>query len=417
MKARSILLLTNGHLCRNPRVVKEATTLGEAGHDVTVLGVSNHPASVAVDAVLATSAPFRFLAVDLLPGAGPAAFGRRLALKFWRDLAPRLGRPTIHALGPARALLARARSLPAVLTIAHNEIAHWAGLRLLAEGRRVAADVEDWHSEDLLPQDRAGRPLALLRHIEQRLLRTCHYTTTTSRALASALQEAHGGTRPHVITNSFPLQPAPRIARPSGDGPPSLFWFSQTLGPGRGLEPLVAAWARAARPSRLVLLGEDRSGFAGTLRAAVPSGRQHLLEFLPLVPPEALPELIARHDIGLALEDSSIRSRDLTITNKILQYLNAGLAVVATPTAGQREVLARDSAAGIIIPPADPATAARVLDDLLVDRSALADRQAAARRLAENVYCWEREAPRLLALVATALHPSNPTSPALPPSA
>jgi len=45
---------------------------------------------------------------------------------------------------------------------------------------------------------------------------------------------------------------------------------------------------------------------------------------------------IAEHDIGFAGEMPHCRSRDLTVTNKILQYLLAGLAVVASGTAGQR---------------------------------------------------------------------------------
>jgi hypothetical protein len=52
---------------------------------------------------------------------------------------------------------------------------------------------------------------------------------------------------------------------------------------------------------------------------------------------------------------------------------------------------------------ADSAVAASQLDALLADRVALARRQAAARRAAEECYSWEREAPVLLAAVAAAL--------------
>jgi hypothetical protein len=122
------------------------------------------------------------------------------------------------------------------------------------------------------------------------------------------------------------------------------------------------------------------------------------------VPPEELPALIAQHDVGLALEDAAILNRDLTITNKILQYLNAGLAIVASDTAGQREVLARSPDAGIILSrTADATEHARQLDHLLTDRAALAARKQAARLLAETHYCWEKESPRLLALVEKAL--------------
>jgi glycosyltransferase involved in cell wall biosynthesis len=399
-----ILIITNGHLCRNPRPLKEAVALGRAGYDVTVLAVRNHTASEILDRDLLQDAPFRRASVDMLPSlatGGVTVFRRRLLLWVARQAAAKTGLPTIRALGPAGALLRRARQLPADLTIVHNEVPHWIATRLLGAGRRVAADFEDWHSEDLLPAERAHRPLRLLRQMEQTLLTQAVHTTTTSHALAAALQARYGGRRPVVITNSFPLQRDPRSSSP-GD-PPSFFWFSQTLGPGRGLESLLEAWVRTAGTSRLVLLGEPSSGFDEQVRSRLPPERRKRVSFLPPVPPAALPAVIARHDIGLALEQAEIPSRDLTITNKILQYLNAGLAVVASDTAGQREVLARAPDAGLLVNLSDVAVTAAALDRLLSDRTGLLRRQQAARRLAEEVYCWEQEAPRLLSLVAEAV--------------
>lgn len=400
MPAARILIVTNGHLCRNPRVLKEAVSLGEAAYDVTVLGVSNHPPSVPVDAGLLRGAPFRLVAVNTLPGGGPAAFRARLVQRLAREAAAVLAWKTIHALGPAAPVLARLRSFPADLTIVHNEIAHWAGTRVLGE-RRVAADLEDWHSEDLLPSDRRHRPLPLLRDIERTLLHDAAYVTTTSHALAAALHSRYGGRRPEIITNSFPLPPT-LFARTT-EAPPAFFWFSQTLGPGRGLERFLAAWSLTKHPSRVVLLGAGADAYRQALLAAVPVAQRAAISVRPLVPPAALPAVIGEHDIGLALEERTIVSHDLTISNKILQYLGAGLAIVASDTAGQREVLAHDPAAGIVVPLHDTAAFATLLDGLLADRAQLAARQAAARHLAETVYCWERERPRLLDLVATAL--------------
>jgi len=272
--------------------------------------------------------------------------------------------------------------------------------QLLAEGRKVAADIEDWHSEDLPPEDRVGRPVRLLRETERRLLKNGACASTTSAALAQALQEDAGSPRPAVVGNTFPLQTDPR--QPPPNDPAVFFWFSQTLGPGRGLEDFLTAWSRTSQPSRVVLLGEDRHGYRETLRASVPRSHQARLTFHDLVPPDLLPGLIARHDIGLALETPLSRNRDLTITNKILQYLNAGLAVVATPTAGQREVLAHGPEAGVLLG-SDPAANARLLDELLSDRARLQARQRAARRLAETRYCWEHDRQVLLDLVNKAL--------------
>ena len=42
----------------------------------------------------------------------------------------------------------------------------------------------------------------------------------------------------------------------------------------------------------------------------------------------------------MAIEVSESESRKVTITNKIMQYLQAGLNIIATDTAGQKEVAA-----------------------------------------------------------------------------
>lgn len=399
-----ILIISNGPLCRNPRVLKEATALGDAGYDVTVLTLRNHAPSEAIDVTILRSAPFRRETVDLLPGfsAGKATLLWRRGLTWLaRRACAKFGVQSIHALGPAAALLARARSLPADLVIVHNEVPLWVGTRLLQDGRRVCADIEDWHSEDLLPEHRVQRPVELLRGIERFLLQRALHTTTTSRVLADNLHARYGGRKPEVVTNAFPLQPLAPIN--DVDGPPAIFWFSQTLGPGRGLKEFFEAWTLTRHPSRVVLLGTPTPHYVEELLGSLPAERRPWVSFLPLVPPDDLPALIARHHIGLALEQSDIASRDLTITNKILQYLNAGLAVIASDTAGQREVLPPDSAAGAIVKLVDIRGLAATLDRFLANPAELTLRRRAARALAENVYCWEHEKPRRVALVAQAL--------------
>jgi len=409
MPPEKILIITNGPLCRNPRPLKEAETLGRAGYDVTVLAVRNHLPSEAPDREILRTASFRRETIDMLPGfetPGGTVWPRRLRLWLARKIARRTGLATIHAIGPARAILHRAQQLPADLVIVHNEAPHWVGTRLLDQGRRVAADLEDWHSEDLLPQDRRHRPLALIRRVERTLLQHAVHTTTTSHALADALHARYGGTRPQVIANSFPLQPDPHTGLPGE--PPAFFWFSQTLGPGRGLELFFSAWRQTTTPSRVVLLGDSPTDFREKLLRLLPVERRGQVDFLPLVSPAELPSVIARHDIGLALEQGFIVNRDLTITNKIIQYLNAGLAVVASDTTGQQEALAHAPEAGIVVEMHETSRFAATLDALLADRAALARRQQAARKLAEDIYCWEREAPRFVEIVARSLSQSQP---------
>src|SRR5690606_21743500 len=67
-KAPRILIVTNGPLARNPRVLKEASALGSAGYEVGVITLRNHAPSEPLDEVLCRNAPFRRIPVDLIPG-------------------------------------------------------------------------------------------------------------------------------------------------------------------------------------------------------------------------------------------------------------------------------------------------------------------------------------------------------------
>lgn len=403
---RTVVILTASPLCRNPRVVKEATTLGGAGYDVTVLTLATHERFARLDEALCAGLPFRRVALDYYGRGLPArarAWLRRAETRLARSMVTRFGFETAGALGPARALLALAMRHPADLTIVHTEIPTWVATRLHRAGRRIAVDFEDWYSEDLLPADRRGRPMQLLRAAEMEAFHAAAYVSATSQSMADGLRAAFGGAVPLVLRNVFPLQPIARPHRPAGDAPPRLVWFSQTIGPGRGLEAFVRAWARTATASQLVLLGDLRDGFGDTLQQSVPPERRQDLTILPPVPPGDLPTKLAEFDLGLALEQRVPRNRDLTITNKLFQYLNAGLAVIATDTAGQREVLHAHAGAGLLVESVDAPAFPAALDALLADRARWRAMQLASRAAAESELCWEREAPRLLAAVHATL--------------
>jgi glycosyltransferase involved in cell wall biosynthesis len=390
-------------------VVKEATTLGAAGYDVTVMSVSVQPRFERMDRELMRGLPFKRVTIDYAAttaNARLANFFQRSATWAARRLCSEFEVETAQTLGPASALLRLARTFPADLTIVHTEIPIWAAQHLIADGRPVAVDVEDWYSEDLLYADRQSRPLKLLRHAEEYALRQAAYSSATARSMADALVDAYHCPPPIVIRNSFPLQPRSRVDTPAGTGAPRFIWFSQTIGPGRGLELFFAAWSRTTVPSQVYLLGDERPGYRGKLLARLPAARRGDLHFIPLVTPEELPGKLAEFDIGLALEPHWPLNRNITITNKILQYMNAGLAVVATDTAGQQEVLHAAPDCGLLISAHETTEYAAKLDALLGDRARLRATQAASRAAAEREFCWERETPRLLAAVAGALHTS-----------
>jgi len=403
----NIVILTGNHLCNNPRVIKEGTTLANAGYAVTAIGAWFDRDLKARDLEMQRSLPFSFRpAIDGTENA-PRRLRLRVSAKMG-SIAHRLARfENRSQLGYAYSALRAASRQPANLYIAHSEAAMAVATDLLHDGRLVGIDVEDWFSEDLPLEARKHRPARLLRNLERKLLTLGGYSACPSRAMSEALAREFGCQQPTVVYNAFPWSD-----RGSMDGLfkdrrdrrlPSIHWFSQTLGHGRGLDDLIAALPLLKHEAEVHLRGKTVSGFENWLVHRVPESWHGRIMVHGLVPNKELLSRITEHDIGFAGETPIIRSRDLTVTNKILYYLLAGLAVLASDTAGQREVAAQAPGGVFLYPSGDaPALAAR-LDALLESADALRQAKAAALGAAERTFCWERQEQTLLESIKHAL--------------
>ena len=415
MKCRrkpTIALLTGNSLCHNPRAVKEASALARAGYRVCVLGGWSDPAFKARDQRLIEHLPFAFIPLfDLtVPGLRNriSRFGWRAGKRTADVLHDLTGWQSARQLGFAiDRMLRQAREVSADLYLAHSEPSLYVAARLLREGRRVGVDMEDWFSEDLLPDARRHRPLRLLRGLECELLSRGAYASCPSRAMSAALAEEYACPPPAVIYNAFAWSGRKALDGTAADrrsrNIASVYWFSTTLGPGRGLEDLLAALPLLRLPVEIHLRGDPAPGFAEWIRTKIPAGWHDRICLHPLVTNDQLLPRIAEHDIGFAGETSHCRSRDLTVTNKILHYLLGGLAVVASDTRGQREVAHQAPAAVHLYPSGDPRGLAERLDTLLASSDVLARAKAAALAAAERVFCWERQEKTLLDAIACTL--------------
>ena len=81
-------------------------------------------------------------------------------------------------------------------------------------------------------------------------------------------------------------------------------------------------------------------------------------------------------------------NRDLCVTNKILTYLSAGLAIVATSTQGHRYVAHHAPDAIVCYAPDDTAGLAMTLKRWHDDRAALASARQASWRAGQERFYW-----------------------------
>lgn len=404
-----ILILIGGHLCTAPRPQKEADALAAAGHDVTVRGFWFDPELVQRDRLILAEKKWRFAPIiDFQPVHKINNFRVRLKAKIAKKKYQKFSIFSPDLLGyGATAMLQVARQTKADLTIVHSEVGLWVGNQLLNEGFRIGVDFEDWFSEDLLPSIRATRPLNKLKTFERRLAQHCLYCLTTSDALAEAFSQAYKVPKPTVIYNTFPWKERSSINEKKLDKMnsklPSLHWFSQTIGPGRGLENLFQALPYLQTPVEIHLRGHYPETAQQWLEQQVTDEWRDRIFIHPTVPNSELLSRIAEHDIGLALEQPEIPSRNLTITNKFFQYLQAGLAIIATETAGQKEIFQQYPEIGKLLPNNHPICLAKAIESLLKNPENLAETKAAALQAAQNKLCWEKQVNLLLQKAEQAL--------------
>lgn len=414
LKGRHICLVSSGQPASNPRLVKEADALSAVGARVTVVGVRFSELLTSLEGNLLHGRAWRYLPVDVVKAAQPVRYRLR-ALR--QKLASTLPRQAWGCDAIAEAAFSRItgalkqtllRQVPdADLYHAHN-LAALPAAAAAAErsGARLGFDAEDDHVGEFPMGSGHDRKRGLVHAIERRYLPRCHLRTASSPLIARAYEERYG--RPVTsLLNVFPLSERPAELREGpvpASNPFSFYWFSQTLGPGRGLENFIRAVSRSGRPCELHLRGNPVAGYAEALRelAGNCDWDPARLHFHPLAPARDLTALAMRHGAGLSLEIGDTPNRSICLTNKIFHYLLAGIPVVLSDTPAQR-ALAAELGEAALLAPNDPAALGAALTDWIAAPDRLARARRAAWTQATQRYHWEHEQHLFLSAVADAM--------------
>jgi hypothetical protein len=409
--AARVCLVAPGNLTSNPRVVKEADALHAAGFQVRIVAGDTMQTVRELDRSILAGAAWQAQRVGFQPGLGRhvAAVVRRSC----RILIDRGICPSVAAAGWAESQiigrLARAAAAePADLYIGH----YLPGLAAAARAARVhhavlGFDAEDSHVDEL-PAEPAWKGRRAARElIERTFLPQCRHLTAASPLIAEALKIRYGVDAVSVL-NVFPLKEAPGVPCDppsySGQGAPTLYWFSQTIGPGRGLESVIDALGRMRSPANLHLRGNPAKGYADVLRGrAMQAGIGNRLHLHAPANPARMVCLASTHDLGLALELNEPHHRAICLTNKAFTYLLAGVPVLLSHTPAQDWLAPQLGQAALRADLSDPSGLAAGLDTYFANLPGQREARRAAWRLGRERFNWDLEKHIFLTSVRQAL--------------
>ncbi|MEU4192951.1 glycosyltransferase [Kribbella sp. NPDC026611] len=374
-------MIAQSPIAGDSRILREATALAAAGHELHVIGRDVPDGfevgpGVTVESV-SRSSGLRSGGLAVGHGrSGPKVlvqrFGRWLLLpehrnrteKHWRTAAA----PRVAAAGPFDVVHAHDFN---TLELAASFAEKWS-----------AALVYDTHE---LWFDRAlpGRPTPLWRargrRYEVTLASKARFVITVSDGIADRLR-SRGLADVRVVRNTFP-----RASVPAAPDRPEGLLYAGRIGAGRDLSTVVAA-ARQLAPFRTVLMGSVDPNYRLDLGP---------VETVPERSIDEVDDTLRRYGISLVTLTNTCENHRLALPNKLFHAVRAGVPVVAADLPELHAVVTSHKL-GTLYEPGNPKSLAAAVRDLIENYSTYTD----GVRTAAAELNWETDSATLLAAYA-----------------
>lgn len=369
-------MVAHSAVALDARVHKEATTLAEAGYQVTVIGSGPAPQDALYNFI-----PTR--ETGPLLRSGQRSYGKPMQLLRWLVGPSYVAhRRNVFLRGAAEAL-----QLAPPPDVVHAHDFDTLGLASSYARRHNAALIYDAHelwSGRNTPYRPALLRLAMEQHAERRLGAQAAHVITVSPGIAAWLRDTYGWSNVTVVRNTYPQRGVSAL-----EGGPTAVLFTGRVMAGRDLETVGLAARRLGLPVRI--MGHVDRGMESTLG----KGRANV-ELCPPVDASKVPKLLRDSGIALVTLDDSCLNHRLALPNKLFQAIQAGVPVVASGLP-EIERVVKEYGLGETYRPGNVDSFVRAVDHVMTHWSELVSNVAAA----SPSLAWELDARDLLNIYQT----------------
>jgi len=382
------------------RVLKEAQTLQSAGHEVTVFALHT---------------PGVTLPSEILPGnIGVKRVGRS---PFWklRKRSNSLASANSNAMaGPVPHLKPYKR----VLRIAARL---WTHMGLLWSIVKYRPDVVHSHDVNTLPTSWLAARISqahlvydaheistsregyssfrrLVAVVEQKLMPRADGTITTTTARAKFFARAYAVNRPLVLQNRPRFQCVKKSNRIRDElnlaNPWPIVLYQGGIQQGRGLERLVRVAAKVP-DTYFVFIGGGR--LEKSLYSIVSElNLQERVHFISTVALDELLSYTASADVGVQPIENTCLNHYTTDSNKLFEYIQAGLPVVASDLPEIRQIVTKHDLGLLVKPGCDESLGFAIR--LLINDKEKREHHAKQALISAHALSWETQEKELIDL-------------------
>jgi glycosyltransferase involved in cell wall biosynthesis len=368
----------------DPRVMREATALVEAGFAVSIVDIESEGTRPAKEVIRGVNLKHIFVSSSFIS----TRFKRLAFIKAVQVFM----RGTLSLLQTS-ADIYHAHDITALP-------ACYVAARL--RGKRVIFDAHELPLTELAGAHRRGLRVLLTRPLSY-MLSSCTAGIAASPFYEQDLHSHYHLQKVALIRNVPPywaLTKSDRLRQHLGLNPQvRIALYQGNIQQGRGLDTLARAAAFLDRDIVIVMMGKGVEPTLSQLKALIAGeGVADRVKIIPPVPYEELLERTASADIGLTIIplDYTLNKR-MCLPNKFFEYLMAGLPVLASELDAVAEII-RTHDVGQIVSSLAPADVGAAINAMLADPGALASMQRNALAAAQREFFWEKESKRLISL-------------------
>ena len=402
--------MTGGHLSTCPRMLKAADALVDDGYDVVVVATSSTAWAerADIDVLERRRGRFRIETIDYSRAQGrllhlKSGLRRRIARAF-------VSRTKAVSFRLATSAFARVHEELAGAAVATSADFYYGGTTggvaaafeaATRTARPYALDLEDFFCGEP-PEGSLDAQLA--ERIEREILPGARFLTASSGPIAEAYAKKYR-VEVETIHNVFPLPEEWPEFSSRAEGPLRLYWFSQTIGPGRGLEDAIEGAGLAEVDAELHIRGRFADGYQEKIETLSKERAPRLrLRHYPPGLPDEMVNLAREFDAGISLEAGGSQNNRLALGNKVLTYIVAGLALVMSDTTGQHRLKEELAEQALAVTTGDVRALAEGFRQLANDGRHLLECRKASWNAALRRWHWEHaeERGKLLSLFEAA---------------
>lgn len=243
----------------------------------------------------------------------------------------------------------------------------------------------------------------LFKHILAAIVPRCAGVITVSNPIAREINHLYRGPEVSLIRNVPAYRSVPktdRLRQSLGlSSATRIALYQGGVQHNRGLDALVRAASFLEPETVIVMMGQDMETTKAELEALIASeGVADRVKIIPPVPYEELLDWTASADIGLHVlpPDHSLSIR-WCLTNKLFEYLMAGLPVLSSSLDAVAEVV-NTYDVGQIVSSLAPTDVGAAINNMLADPATLVRMSRNALEVAQREFCWEKERLQLIRL-------------------